>query len=643
MRTIIGILAISLLSGGWAYGDVIELADGRLYTGVVTNETSDTVEVFSSSVVLSLSRLGIRRVTRESQAANTLHRARFELERDRPLSAFDRVEEAMSQGATPAELRAWFARERALVALCLGRERADAPLTWRGLIRRLAGLSDKPAQAASGPTAADDFPTTVPLPLLPDGGELVSAPKQVLVSSSSPTLGSVAPSSATLGPPALTSDSLSVPSLSDEEIDYLLAMAEMFDGAKDTATAAEMIERLEPPALHRAATDRDFVQPLLLKSLRDALDVQDFRRASDLIRRMESADLGVTHAARILLCIRWSAEERRRGNADLAFRVLDERLRPLNAVIADELGNIALTELRQSLAEQGRYGEVADLVRKWGPRFLVESWKGILANIYREWGGEMLSQGEPSKAKRAFEECARLDPELGATQIRICEFEERFLDLEAGDWASAFDLGQWAAEQGLLSQAVRAYERAAAHEQLREPAEEQIAVLRERIGIAHYERCLEWFEHGDPQRALVELDQFPFFPSTRSLEPEIQRLRALCWTEIDRRGKLRGADAEILFQNAYREYFLGKGEDAKRDLNLVMRKYGDTSAAGRAREFLRYIEMRRGLSALEGSSAGGAVSPGESPGASPGAMSSALENEIRGLIEQLDIGPPEAK
>lgn len=620
-----------------AAADVVHLGDGRRIEGILTREAADRIEIQTGGgkLTLSGSLLENARVERESEARNALRRAGFDLGRGKGGEAEDQLGRALEGGISAREARAWCVAHRRSLKALLGSASPATRSAWIATIRRLGGLPAEPGQVlvAPKPTETPSGLREVEFPPGEDGrSPLHSAPAR---SSPIEDAAGTASAEAAHEDDLATSESISLsPSpgeLPDEERDFLLAMAEMFHATGQSLVAADLLERLSPAALGRAAQSLGFVQSALLIQVKERLNAYDFRGASDTIGWMQMADLPITDGCESLLLIRWATFERGRGRFDRALEVLDARLRPSQPEVAKELMQKTLAEARKILVEAGQYDGAIALYEKWGDAAELRDVRGVCSDLYRQWGERLLQEDQPAQARKAFEEHLRLNPTASAAPLDLCDFRVRFAALGPRDPGSAFELGEWAAERGLISEAIRAFERAAGDERLRAVAGERIALLQTTIADAHMARCLEWFEKGDPERAVAELDQFPFVPSQRKMQLEIERLRRLCFQEIERREKIKPVECEILFQDAQRRYYLGDSEQAVRDVKRLLRQYADTPAAEPMRAFLRHAEARSRLEKLDG---------GPSPTAdamSAPAPGSPLDREIQDLLERLDM------
>lgn len=620
-----------------AAADVVLLQDGRRIEGILTREAADRIEIQTGGgkVTLSGSLLESARVERESQARNAVLQAGFDLGRGKGEEAEEQLSRALEGGISAPEARAWCVAHRRSLKGLLDSPSPATRSTWIAMVRRLGGLPAEPRQVlvASNPTETS--------PGLPEAevsaGEDERSPSQ---SASAPSLpaddkAGTGSAEAAHGESLATSESISFSptpdELPDEERDFLLAMAEMFHATGQSLVAADLVEHLSPAALGRAALSLGFVQSAMLTQVKERLNAHDFRGASDAIGRMQTADLPITDGCQSLLLIRWATFERERGRFDRALQVLDARLKPSQPEVAKELMQKHLAEARKTLVEAGRYDETIALYEEWGDAAELRDARGVCSDLYRQWGERLLQEGHPAEARKAFEQHLRLNPTASPAPLDLCDFRVRFAALGPRDHGSAFELGEWAAERGLISEAIRAFELAAGDERLRSVAEERISLLQTTIADAHMARCLEWFEKGDPQRALAELDQFPFVPSQRKMQLEIERLRRLCFQEIERREKTKPVECEILFQDAQRRYYLGDSEQAVRDVKRLLRQYGDTPAAEPMRAFLRHAEARSQIEKLDGAPASSADAMSAPAPGSP------LDREIQDLLERLDM------
>lgn len=587
-----------------ARADRLVLRDGRTIDGVLGYAGEDAVEIESAGGNLRLPRSAIETIQIDSAAGNRLVRAAFDLQRGDARGAVEGVRAALARGLDVARVRAWCVERQGTIGRVLA-DTGPSGGAWHDLVVDLAqGL---------------DVLTTVSL-----GG--AAAP-------SSPTL------QARLAAERLDWDDASATATlgidrTEAETAYLVAMARALAQGGRRVAAGAMMERLDGRGFGEMARNDGLAQSLAIERVKHYLNRHDFAAAAALIARAERAGMVVGEATRTLFLLRWSTLERRRGNYGAALQLLDEHLAPLSPALARETMLSTWHEAREKLTQERDFEQAAALVRRWGRTLLGAEWRTALASIYRQWGEYLLDADRPRQAREAFTEFAALDPESDPSVLFArCEFRERFLALRPIDYAGAFELAQWAEREGLVRQAIEAYERAAQNAQLRDLAEEQLRLLRDRVVLEHLQYCAEWLEKGHPERALAEMEKFEILPVSRRLEPDVEKLRQLCAREIARRERLEPVHAETMFQDAQRRYYAGQTETAIETFEQILRYYPDTPAAGRTREFMRFARLHERIRRLEGTPAD---APPSGEIAEPG---STLEEEVNRLLETLEIFP----
>jgi tetratricopeptide (TPR) repeat protein len=611
----IGALALIALAAAFAVlpraarADTAFLSDGRRIEGSIVKDSPERLEMITRGGRLTISRTEATwRIERDTPARNTLREVDSALRRDSLLDAEKGLREAMSEGLALSEARRWcVAHEKPLGKAFEHASRPDI-IAWSELTRSLTGLTTAtlPANAPADP------------PSVPDGWTTAT-----LLSCQSDAL----PTSASHGARPFR------PAPPGEQRDFILLMTRILSPTDERQVAIALLEGLDDATLRGLIPAAPFVEPLLIKEISLRLATADFRRAGELMRLLEGANLASAKPCRLLAVLRWSSLARESLEFDRALEVLRSHVAPVAPSLASERMVATLVDARRRLPAQGRYADAIGLYERWGAQLPDANTAGAIASLYHDWGEELLAEGQPSEARAALTEYLRRKPDGDDSVLAVCDFQERFAALGPASYADCFRLGQWAVERDLVPQAIVAFERAAGREELREPATEQIQLLRQNAARAHLDRCLKWLERGEPQQALDELGKFPFYPETRTLLPEMQRLRKACSAEIARRAGLRPVQAEALYQDAERRFGLGERDAAVKDLRTILKDYADTPAADRAHEFLGVATAHMLLETLEGSaSAAGAGAP-LAVGATRGS-----EDEVHGLLHDLGQG-----
>jgi tetratricopeptide (TPR) repeat protein len=591
--------------------DVVKLSGGREIRGVVQKPDADPVTVLTAAGNIRVSRSRIEKIEKESEPVNLLLQAEFQVRCGNASAAERMMREAQAAGASQDSVCAWCERFAPFLQTALAPADARTRTAWVSIVRGVSGL---PAP----PFSARDKPSSFTLPDWTLAGD----------ESSSPSLKENLPPPS----PAANMD----PGKPGKG--FFLGMSRVFATAGEGAFALDLLERIDSAALKEAGPTEAFIRPLMIQQLQRILDAHDFRRASGLVENMETAGLGLGRTVRILLCLRWAAFERARGNYSAALSVLEERLKPLSPPLSRERLTATLAEARENLGQKGKYPELIEIYRQWGAALTGRSVEDTETDLCEEWGQSLLKQGKWPDARRVFEEYyKRRPPEQEAGDKRplldLCSFRERMAALDKKDYAGAFEVGVWAAEQGLAGEAVTAFERASEHAALRKTARERIAILRKQIALERLERCMNVYEKGNPKAALEELEGLQPPPADRDVAERFRKLRQLCAQELRRLSELRPVQASTLLQDVQRRLLLGQEEDAVRDLETIISTLGETPAARAAERLLQTLEMRRNLERLEGP----APQPlPRAPRAAPLGPDLEADREIKRLLKELE-------
>jgi len=591
--------------------DVVKLSGGREIRGVVQKPDADPVTVLTAAGNIRVSRSRIEKIEKESEPVNLLLQAEFQVRCGNASAAERMMREAQAAGASQDSVCAWCERFAPFLQTALAPADARTRTAWVSIVRGVSGL---PAP----PFSARDKPSSFTLPDWTLAGD----------ESSSPSLKENLPPPS----PAANMD----PGKPGKG--FFLGMSRVFATAGEGAFALDLLERIDSAALKEAGPTEAFIRPLMIQQLQRILDAHDFRRASGVVEDMETAGLGLGRTVRILLCLRWAAFERARGNYSAALSVLEERLKPLSPPLSRERLTATLAEARENLGQKGKYPELIGIYRQWGAALTGRSVEDTETDLCEEWGQFLLKQGKWPDARRVFEEYyKRRPPEQEAGDKRplldLCSFRERMAALDKKDYAGAFEVGVWAAEQGLAGEAVTAFERASEHAALRKTARERIAILRKQIALERLEHCMNVYEKGNPKAALEELEGLQPQPADPDVAERFRKLRQLCAQELRRLSELRPVQAETLLQDVRRRLLLGQEEDAVRDLEMIISTLSETPAARAAERLLQTLEMRRNLERLEGP----APQPlPRAPRAAPLGPDLEADREIKRLLKELE-------
>ncbi len=591
--TIALICCISAMSDGNA--DMLILKNGQRIDCLIQSEDNKFIVFQTSGGELQLHKDQIAKIERQSVVTNTLHKATFQLRRSQTNNAIQYIEEAIELGAEDMQIRDWFLYNQPRLSLMLKKMLPREREPWRTYSTKVVDVE----------------PPTV----------------QVLINDSS--------TSFTLAPLFSAPPKANLRNTTKEEQLYLLEFAELWNTLDEKDLAVKFLDQLSTETLRANKTNRPFIKETLTFNILKNLRVGDLQQAAAAINTLQAAGYEQNAKAhRMLLILRADTIERKSGNYDAALNLLYQQLLPVSPTLAHERMAATLDLGLKEMINSKKFSDALKLLNRWAKKSNTRNPQLVEATILEKWGQALLKEKKPKRARDKFMLAFQLDPKRDTSILKHCDFEIRMLELSPTDYAGAYKTGQWAIEQGLISDAIRAFEHARKYSALYAAAEKQIFLLYDQIANDYFQRCLEHFENGDPEKTLEELNKMPAIPSTDRLGPRIRRLRSLCYQEINRRITNDVVQAEILYQNSERDYYLAETLQQRiaaiSDMKHLREIYPGTPIIKRVNYFIRQAQTQIRLEERIGTSTtdNNITRPVES--------SPQLEREVLQLLNELE-------
>ncbi|MCC6548021.1 hypothetical protein IT570_12720 [Candidatus Sumerlaeota bacterium] len=161
--------------------------------------------------------------------------------------------------------------------------------------------------------------------------------------------------------------------------------------------------------------------------------------------------------------------------------------------------------------------------------------------------------------------------------------------------------GRWCAENGLLDEAMLIFNRTRDNPNLRDVSDEALTNTRRERDTKLLEEAQEFMKLGNIAEVTARTQVILTNPNLgSSLTEEAQKLEALAKASSRRDAEARPYQAEVIFQQAERDYFQQNFEGALKYVSLILNDFADTPAAGRATSLLPEIVRALELAYLEG-------------------------------------------
>lgn len=366
---------------------------------------------------------------------------------------------------------------------------------------------------------------------------------------------------------------------------------------------AEVVQRLmremgrDRPDLLDA--NREEVLARLSDRIRHDLEVGDFSVALGMLIAMRQLDPDQAAARRTEMILLWARREREKSDFEKALRIYVDQLMDEYPNIARERIAYTLTEAETRWRAEGREREVILLYESFGLPHAPELARERLIELWKEIGWRAVAAGDVNAARRHFGQCELLSAGSALPDLAFCEFVDMRDRLDPRDFAGHFSLGEWCERRGLVREARQMYEVAGKSELLRDFAVERMAAIDDQNGRRELERLLALYEKGRYAEVLEGVLNLKSGPLGVDVRKQADSLQGLTETAIRIATAEHPQQAEVLWQQAERAWYLGELLTARDLIHTLTERYADTPAAARARELLEKLEPRMDLNILE--------------------------------------------
>ncbi|MEO8376860.1 MAG: hypothetical protein ABI579_04250 [Candidatus Sumerlaeota bacterium] len=161
--------------------------------------------------------------------------------------------------------------------------------------------------------------------------------------------------------------------------------------------------------------------------------------------------------------------------------------------------------------------------------------------------------------------------------------------------------GRWCAENGLLDEAMTIFNRTRQNPNLRDVSDEALTNARRERDTKLLEEAQTFMKLGNIAEVTSRTQIILTNANLGSaLTAEAKKLEELAKLSSRREQEARPYRAEVLFQQAQREYFQQNFEGSLKYVTLIINDFGDTPAAKRATDLLPEIVRALELAYLEG-------------------------------------------
>lgn len=346
------------------------------------------------------------------------------------------------------------------------------------------------------------------------------------------------------------------------------------------------------------------------------------------LRRLESERAG---DKRVLLVLQWARRERDQGHYEKAIDIYLNQLLAQSPEIARNRIIDAMEQAEFADRERDNLGRTIALHERYGLEHVPGVSRRKLVELWNELGFKYLGEGRLKEAEKAFVRVDELKPGGAKSGFLQLEHDERLAEVGEEDPLGYYELGEWCMQNNLWIEARQAFEKASETEALSAAARAQLQYINNLLHEKELSRLLALYESGEFIEVLNGVHAFKGQPLSKGYRQQVEQLEELTQDAIRLTVAERPQQAEVLWQQAERAYYMRDFRTAHSMLRELIDRYPDTPAGVRGEELYRRLRPTLSLNQLERDPYSSRPSFAPTGEASGEEDSSAIAEEIRRL------------
>lgn len=327
-----------------------------------------------------------------------------------------------------------------------------------------------------------------------------------------------------------------------------------------------------------------------------------YQEAVEQIERLELLDGGAAAQQRPIMHLAAAARARNERDWSRALSVIADDLWPAAPEIARNRALVVLRLATEWAAANHRENEARTWINATVARRMPVESLSAAHELYASEAEYLLRNQRPEQALRLLDQLTEEErPERLQLLRARAWFESERLRIGQSDPVTLFERAQEAAEAGLETEALETLRELRANDLLREAADRQASLIKQRRDLVVLEKALAAYDAGLMTDVVdlcntIDLDDGRESPNLQ----QIRDLAELARGELARAEEAKPYQAEVFFQQGERAYFMNDPDGAWKMIDLVLAKFPGTPAAQRAAALLPDIVQLFEIQLLEG-------------------------------------------
>lgn len=355
----------------------------------------------------------------------------------------------------------------------------------------------------------------------------------------------------------------------------------------------------------------------------------EHEQARDLLELLAPVDPQLASGRRVQFYLTWARSHREAGRYEEALHIYQEMVAPGQPQIAAEFIRRTLAEADQAWELTGRERDLIHLYQTYGLPNLEGTSRQRLVQIWRNIGWRSLRRGEYEDARAAFMQANQFEPGSADADLARVEYRRRRAELADGDLIGHYELGVWAVNNQLDDEALEQFVRASYSPIVGDNARQYILQIRNRQAERELLALMDLYDAREYKRVLEGLHAFRRKGYVAAFQRQADDLERLTLDAMQIALAERPQQAEALLQQAERDFYLDRLDDAQAKLQAIFDHYPRTEAYPRARNLLARVRQKRLLQQVES---------GDTPTLSPADQDLITTRSEQVVPGQVDMG-----
>lgn len=341
---------------------------------------------------------------------------------------------------------------------------------------------------------------------------------------------------------------------------------------------------------------------LLKEKIKNLLAKDNFEEALGYIESINRINPLAGHSCQALIYLDWGRKERNNGNFEEALRIYFEELKPISPNIAEERIKTTLDNIRQDALDEGNFDLAIKLWESYGNPLFPDAAMEALSQLNFEKGKTLFSRKNYKAAKKCFLNSDTYQKSATAEkEAARCDYQITLELAPPNTPETHYRLAEFCLDKKLNNEAIEQFSLAAKSPELKIAATQQIDLIKEKEQVEIFKEAMRLYEEKNYVKTLDKIfELLNRYPET-TMKAEANVMKDLCQKNIQSENYKHIYQADVLYQEAERLFFLGEYLKSVDKCDTILTEFADTPASIKANALKPKIRYYLAMNTFEAS------------------------------------------